>query len=161
LSAAAIRGQVEALPEYQRAGTVFAFVGAKWEIDTKELLRNALAAGKRVAVPLCVGPGIMEARLISGLDELAPGAYGIPAPLASCPVCPPAEIDFAVIPCVACDRAGRRLGQGGGYYDRFLAGAAFTKAAICRDIGLVDRIPAEPRDHPVDCVVTETAVYRR
>lgn len=161
LSAAAICGRVENLPEYRRAKTIFAFVGVQWEIDTRELLLHALAGGKRVAVPLCVGPGIMEARLIVSLDELTPGVHDIPEPMAHCPVCPPDEIDFAVIPCVSCDRNGMRLGQGGGFYDRFLEHASFPNAAICRDIALEQAIPVEPWDRPVDCVVTETQIHCR
>lgn len=157
----AICRNVEGLPEYQGAGTIFAFVGVQWEVDTRELLLHALEHGKKVAVPLCTGPGIMEARFIRGLDELTPGAYRIPEPLKSCPLCPPAEIEFAVIPCVSCDRDGMRLGQGGGFYDRFLEAASFPSAALCREIALAERIPAEPWDRPVDCVVTEAQVYRR
>jgi 5-formyltetrahydrofolate cyclo-ligase len=161
LSAAAICKQVLDLPDYRNAKTVFAFVGVQWEIDTKDLLLLALSSGKRVAVPLCLVAGIMEARLIRSLNELVPGAYGIPEPTVKCPVCPPAEIDFAVIPCVSCDRACMRLGQGGGYYDRFLEHASFFNAAICRDIAILESVPVEPWDRPVDCVVTETTVYYR
>lgn len=160
-SSAAICQQVIALPEYKNADTIFAFVGVDWEIDTEALLRHALDSGKQVAVPLCVEKGIMEARLIRSLDDLLPGEYDIPEPAAHSPLCPPEKIDFAVLPCVACDKNGMRLGQGGGFYDRFLEKSSFPHVAICRDIAIEEEIPVEPWDQPVECVVTETAIYRR
>jgi len=161
LSNTAIYRQAINLPEYKRAKTVFAYVGVGWEIDTWNILRHALFHRKRLLVPLCVGNGVMEARMIRNLGDLIPGAYGIPEPKKSCPAFPPAVIDFAFIPCVTCDKNGMRLGQGGGYYDRFMADATFANAALCRDIALADTIPAEPWDLPVDCVVTETEIHRR
>lgn len=158
---AAICQRVLQLREFQRAGTVFCFVGIDWEIDTSSLIRAALRGGKRVAVPLCTGPGIMEARIIQSPDDLRPGAYGIPEPLPSCPVCPPEEIAFAVVPCVSCDTGCMRLGQGGGFYDRFMEKAAFPTAALCREAALLEHVPAEPWDRPVDCVVTESHTYFR
>ncbi|MDO4316153.1 MAG: 5-formyltetrahydrofolate cyclo-ligase, partial [Oscillospiraceae bacterium] len=120
-SARAIAAHLLAMPEYQAAGTVFCFVGCGREIDTRPILEDALAAGKTLCVPLCTAPGIMELRRIAGLDELAPGAYGIPEPPAGAPAVAVDEVDFAVLPCATCDRFGHRLGRGGGYYDRFLA----------------------------------------
>ena len=159
LSDEMILARVKKLPAYQKANTIFAFVGVKWEIHTDALIRDALLKGNRVAVPLCVKPGIMEARLIRSMAELKPGIMDIPEPKEHCPVCPPREIDFALIPCVSCDSSCMRLGQGGGFYDRFLAESHFFKAAVCRDLAITRAIPTEPWDLPVDCVVTETALY--
>ena len=149
------------MPQYRAAKTVFAFAGTGWEVDTAPLLRAALAAGKRLCVPLCAVPGQMEARLLRDLAELTPGAYGIPAPPEDAPLCPPEEIDFAAVPCLSCTRTGIRLGRGGGYYDRFLAGRSLFTAALCRETMLSDSLPAEPWDVPVDAVVTENAVILR
>ena len=120
-SNAGINARLLALPEFAIAQTVFAFVGTAREIDTRSFLAETLRRGKRLCVPLCTGPGIMELRRIASFDDLAPGANGIPEPKADCPAVSSDEIDFAVIPCVSCDREGHRLGQGGGFYDRFLA----------------------------------------
>lgn len=116
---AAIAARVLAMPEYLQAGTVFCFVSTPREIDTRPILADALARGKRLCVPLCAEKGVMELRRITALDQLAPGAYGIPEPPADSPAVSCDETDFAVIPCLSCDRSGRRLGRGGGYYDRF------------------------------------------
>lgn len=158
-SDAAICERIIARPEYQSAQTIFAFVGVDWEIDTGAILADAFARGKWVAVPLCVGKGIMEARLINSLEDLVPGFYDIPEPRRETTLCQPQEIDFGVIPCISCSTQGRRLGQGGGYYDRFLEEATFPCAAVCREIALVEDIPLEPWDQPVDCVVTENKIY--
>ena len=157
----AILKQVLSLPEYQCAKTIFAFVGVGWEVDTKDLLLHALSGNKRLSVPLCVGQGRMEARFIRSLAELTVGFYGLLEPMESCPACPVEEIDFALIPCVSCDRMCMRLGRGGGYYDRFLENMTCANTAVCRNIALVDAIPIDPWDRAVDRVVTETNIYKR
>lgn len=149
------------LSQFQLSRTIFCFVGVDWEINTRPLIDCALNTAKRVAVPLCTDPGIMEARLIYSLDQMEPGTYGIPEPPLNSPVCPLSEIDFAVVPCVACDSSCMRLGQGGGFYDRFMEKASFFSAALCRDEALLEQIPTEPWDRPVDCVVTESRIYLR
>ena len=110
---AGIAGAVAACPEYRAARTVMGFVSTPEEADLRPLLRQILRDGKRLAVPLCTGPGIMEARLISGLEQLAPGRYGILEPPAASPLIPPEDIGLLIVPCVTCS-------PGGGYYDRYL-----------------------------------------
>ena len=129
------------------------------EIDTTEFLTATLRQGKRLCVPLCTGPGIMELRKITGFDDLTPGAYGILEPKADCPVVPLDEIDFAVIPCVSCDREGHRLGQGGGFYDRFLSAYRGPAFLVCRERLLRSEIPMEPHDAIIHWVVTEKTLY--
>ncbi len=155
-----IARRIAALPEYARAGTVLAFAGTDREIDTLPLLRRVLADGKRLALPLCTGPGRMEARLVSDLARLRPGAYGIPAPPPEADLLPPGDIDLVVVPCVACDRTGRRLGHGGGYYDRWLAAYPGPAVLACPQALVLDAIPQGPLDAAVPLVVTEQAVYR-
>lgn len=158
-SNAGINARLLALPEFAIAQTVFAFVGTAREIDTRSFLAETLCRGKRLCVPLCTGPGIMELRRIASFDDLAPGAYGIPEPKADCPAVPLDEIDFAVIPCVSCDREGHRLGQGGGFYDRFLAAYRGPAYLVCRERLLRSEIPMEPHDAIIHWVVTEKALY--
>lgn len=158
-SAAAVCGHLTSMPEYLAADTVFCFVGTAHEIDTRPLLDDALRRGKRLCVPLCTGAGIMEARQITSPEQLVPGAYGILEPPADAPVIPPDQIDFTVVPCVACDHAGRRLGQGGGYYDRFLAGYRSAAVLVCRERLIREELPVEPHDRPIPWVVTERGLY--
>lgn len=158
-SSRAIAAHLLAMPEYQAAGTVFCFVGTEREIDTRPILENALERGKRLCVPLCTGEGVMELRAITDLRQLSPGAYRIPEPPAQAPAVPIDEVDFAILPCVTCNHWGHRLGQGGGYYDRFLAHYRGGTVLLCREKLIREEIPLEPRDMPVPWVLTERGLY--
>ncbi len=155
----AIAAHLTAMPEYQAAGTIFCFVGTPHEIDTRPILENALAAGKRLCVPLCTGPGMMELRQISTLSQLSPGAYGIPEPPEDAPTVSVDETDFAILPCLTCNHLGHRLGQGQGYYDRFLAHYRSGAVLLCREKLIREEIPLEPHDYPIPWVLTERGLY--
>lgn len=155
----AITARLLAMPEYRTAGTVFCFVGAGNEVDTRPILRDVLRSGRILCVPLCTGPGRMELRQVAALEQLSPGAYGVPEPPAGSPALRPDAVDFAVLPCVTCDHAGRRLGHGGGYYDRFLAHYRGGGVLLCRERLIREEIPVEPHDYPVPWVLTERGLY--
>ena len=158
-SSRAICQHLIAMPAYQAAETVFCFVGMSREIDTTLILEDALQSGKRLAVPLCVGDGIMELRRITSLDQLVPGAYGILEPCADTPLIATDDVDFAVLPCVSCNHLGHRLGQGGGFYDRFLTHDRSSMVLLCREKLIRDEIPLEPHDYPIPWVLTERGLY--
>lgn len=155
----AIAAHLTAMPEYQAAGTIFCFVGTPHEIDTRPILENALATGKRLCVPLCTGPGMMELRQITTLSQLSPGAYGIPEPPEDAPTISVDETDFAILPCLTCNHLGHRLGQGQGYYDRFLAHYRSGAVLLCREKLIREEIPLEPHDYPIPWVLTERGLY--
>ena len=155
----AIAAHLLALPEYREAGTVFCFVGVGREIDTRPILERTLADGKRLCVPLCTAEGAMELRAVEDLKQLSPGAYGILEPPAGSPVIPLDQADLAVIPCLTCSRDGRRLGRGGGYYDRFLALYRGAAVLLCRERVLRAEIPMDLHDCPVPWVVTEAGLF--
>ena len=155
----AIAAHLTAMPEYQAAGTIFCFVGTPHEIDTRPILENTLAAGKRLCVPLCTGPGMMELRQITTLSQLTPGAYGIPEPPEDAPTVSVDETDFAILPCLTCNHLGHRLGQGQGYYDRFLAHYRSGAVLLCREKLIREEIPLEPHDYPIPWVLTERGLY--
>lgn len=157
----AIFQAVTGLPEYEKAKTIFCFVGTKQEIDTSPILLHALSQGKRVAVPRCVARGVMTACLIRSMEDLQEGSYGILEPGEDAAVIEPEEIGLAVIPCCTCSRNGKRLGYGGGYYDRYLERVTGTKALICRGKVMREDIPVEEHDQGMDLVVWEEGVWRR
>jgi len=153
------------LPEFREAKTVFFFISFRSEVDTVPMIRQALAEGKRVCLPF-TDPQTKEmvASQVLDLDrELRPGNYGILEPREEFlrPV-PPEEIDVVVMPGVAFDCCGRRLGYGGGYYDRFLdrCGPRALRVAPCFELQLVGEVPCAEHDHRVHVLVTERRVIR-
>ena len=98
--------------------------------------------------------------LIDSLEDLEDGSYGIQEPRNDAVRIQPEEIDLAVIPCCTCSQTGRRLGYGGGYYDRYLGRVAGVKAVICRDRIMRDDIPVEEHDQAVDMVISEAGIWR-
>lgn len=149
------------LEEYQSAGCVFCYVSTGKEMDTFSVLQDILQSGKRLGVPKCMEKGIMNVYEIHSLQELHPGAYGILEPKEDPErLIQPGEIDFALIPCISCDRSGRRLGHGGGYYDRYLEKTRCVKALLCREELLVDEIPVEEHDLRMDLVISEKGCYK-
>ncbi|MFH2075633.1 MAG: 5-formyltetrahydrofolate cyclo-ligase, partial [Pseudomonadota bacterium] len=149
------------MEEIRRASTLMVFLSFGSEVHTDDLIRWGWDAGKRIVVPLCFPETreLMPCR-IDGFDELETGHYGIREPKASHlqPV-PQREIDAVLIPAVAFDRRGCRVGYGGGYYDRFLPevprAAKIGAAFACQ---IVAEIPADPYDVTVDRIVTEKGI---
>ena len=144
---------------YKTAKTVFLFVGTAREVNTLPILEDAWHAGKTVCVPRCMEGGCMALCRITSIADLQPGAYGILEPAENCPTLSHAEIDFALIPCLACNRQGDRLGKGGGYYDRFFELYRGPAAMICPEMLLQNSIPTEPHDTTVSCVITENGIF--
>lgn len=151
--------RLRTLSEYQNADTVFCFVGTPHEIDTRPILLDVLSSGRRLCVPRCMAGHRMEPVVIRSLDDLSPGAYDILEPVASCQVLQSDEVDFTVVPCLSCDRSGRRLGRGGGYYDRFLANYRGRAAMVCRESLMRRRIPADLYDQTIEILVTDAQIY--
>ena len=133
----------------------------KEKLDTlKEAAKQAdqaLADGKKLCIPLCKAPGEMDAKVIRSLTELQPGAYGIPEPPGNAETILPSEIDLAVIPCLTAAKNGKRLGKGGGYYDRFLSEYTGKAVLLCPERLLLRDIPTEPHDVQLPKVITENA----
>lgn len=168
-ASAAIVSRVRELPEFGDARTVMMYFPVGREVNVRPLMDQILAdsdaSGRRICLPLCTnenGRRTMEARLVTELDALAEGSYGIPEPGPDDPLIAPEEIDMIVLPCVSCDAECRRLGHGAGYYDRYLGSVRNDcyLAAVCYDAVLADEIPTEEHDRRVDAVITEAAVHR-
>jgi 5-formyltetrahydrofolate cyclo-ligase len=152
----------------RRAGCLAGFVSVKAEIDPAAALDEARRRGARVAYPRVTDD--RHPRLcfhVADSADLRAGRFGIPEPPATSAEVPLGDIDLMLVPGVAFDGAGGRLGLGGGYYDEILAAVRASGARRPRCVGLgydfqiVDACPAEPHDQPVDCVVTEARVLRR
>lgn len=154
------------LPELTRASTVMTYVSVGTEVATRDLLSRLASLGKTLFIPYCRDMHLQLFRLRS-VEELVPGTLGIPEPPPELQADPerqgrPEEIDLVLIPGLAFDRYGNRLGQGKGYYDRFLRLLRPTalKLGLAFDCQIVEDLPRTPRDVPVDAVLTEKMLYR-
>ena len=153
---------VLSLPLYQRAKVIFVYVSLDWEIDTRALIKEALSSGKTVAVPKCLPGGRMEVYRLDDFHQLKAQTLGILEPEEGADKIAEERLELALIPCLSCTKDGIRLGQGGGYYDRFLAGKKrLFKLALCRESLLSKNLPCEAHDIRMDAVLTETAYFSR
>ena len=143
------------LPWTAEADTLLLFYGVGSEPDTGHLLLELWRQRKRVLLPKCLPGRAMEARLVRGEDDLWPGTFGIPEPLDACPTVDKGEIDLILVPALCYDLSCRRLGQGGGYYDRYLADYGGRTVGLCRERLLQKELPVEGHDRAVDLVLTE------
>jgi 5-formyltetrahydrofolate cyclo-ligase len=159
--------RVLALPELASLGgggpkMLAGYVAARGEIDPAPALTAAAAGGASVALPRVAteAPRLRFHRADAG--PLAPGRFGLREPAATAPEIPLDELEVVIVPGLAFDAAGRRLGFGGGYYDSVF-GASGTRPAligVCYDFQIVPRCPAGDGDVPVDLVVTDARVLR-
>lgn len=147
--------------EFAGAQVVAVYAPIHNEVDTREVMSAALAAAKVLLLPAVSDDGL-EFRMISGTGDLRRGAFGIPEPTMECPEHPPWEADLIVIPGVAFDTAGRRIGYGKGYYDKALhqLEGKGSLVGFCYDFQLLDRIAGEPHDVLMDMIITERRVIR-
>ena len=155
---ASIVARLSRLPSFAAARTVLLTLPFRSEWDTLPLVRQALAEGKRVAVPrVNTVTRMLDLRAIADPErDVGPGHHGIPEPLPHCPEVNPAAIDWVLVPGVTFDRSGQRLGYGGGYYDRLLPLLSPNAARIAGafDLQIVERVPAGPHDVTVQAIVT-------
>jgi 5-formyltetrahydrofolate cyclo-ligase len=144
----------------QRARTIFCFASFRSEVDTEGILLWALRRGVVTAVPRVLAPRQMVAVQITDLCDLDPGYCGIPEPHPELPLVPVTEIDVAVLPGVAFDEQGGRMGYGGGYYDAFLRRLRpnATLIALAFEEQMVGCVPCRPYDVRAQLIVTEQRV---
>lgn len=147
--------QVQAHPWMQEADVILAYCSCGAEPDTRALLQWLLETGRQTALPVCESKGMMQFYLLQDLADLQTGAYGIPEPTGRvCPVL--TDKTLCIVPGLAFTADGKRLGQGGGYYDRFLAAhPGLRTMGITYWCRLRETVPCEVHDSKVDVVVTE------
>ena len=140
-------------PLYQQAKSIYGYLPYNQEVRTVPMLRQAQLDGKRVAVPKVYGETDMRFLWLDDPARIAPGAYGIPEPVDDGPEADdPAAL--VLMPGLAFDPQGHRLGYGGGFYDRFLAAEPHPTIALCYAFQLLPQLETEAHDIPVDAVLS-------
>lgn len=137
---------------YRNARTIYGYLPYNQEVRTVPILRRALQDGKRVAVPKVYGDE-MRFIYLENLELVEDGYAGIPEPVADEPVAQDATA-LVLMPGLAFDRQGHRIGYGGGFYDRFLAQEPnHPTVALCYEFQMMDNLETEEFDVSVDCVL--------
>mgnify|MGYP001538286374 FL=1 len=141
------------MPAFQAAGCILAYMAMPGECDPSLAVEAARGAGKTVAFPRCEAGGKLSLWVPAGLEDLEIGRYGIwePAP-ARCKPLQPGQVEFAIVPGLAFDAAGRRLGRGVGYYDRLLKGMRATKVGFAFSCQLLPAVPVWGQDVGMDAL---------
>jgi len=155
---------------YKDAKSVFVFISVEYEVDTTPVIHRAFSDGKTVLAPRTREGRVLEAVPVAAEEFLLrartdwPRCYNIPEPPDDLPAAEAADLDLVIVPSLALDKWGYRLGYGGGFYDHFIKAAraqkkcpvfaAVQRAAFVRD----EALPREPYDEPVDIIVTEYGI---
>lgn len=147
-----VRGHLEAWPPFRTARTILTYMAFRNEIDLTPLLTRH--TGKRWVLPRVAGPGALSLHLYRP-GALQPHPYGMLEPTPDCPTVEPEEIELALIPGVAFDRHGFRLGYGGGYFDRLLPRLKGITVGVVHSRFFVESLPHTPQDGQVQWILTE------
>ena len=149
-------------PQYQRAKTVMLFVSLPSEIDTRAIVADAWARGKRVTLPrACMETRAMEAVVVGGIgQDMRKSGIGVLEPAGE-ECAAPDELDLVLVPGLGFGEAGERIGRGAGFYDRFLSaalGAVTCGYAFERQV--IAGIPMTPADTPIHMLITDQRIRR-
>lgn len=166
----AVVERIRALPEWMNARQALLYWPLPDEVDTRPLAVDLWQRGAMVLLPRCRPghPGVMDLACVNCEDDLTEGSFSIMEPIERCRVLEPDCADFApdvaLIPGVAFDREGYRVGYGGGYYDRLLESAHMGrcyKVGLCCEEFFMRKLPRDDWDRPVNAVCTEERLWQR
>lgn len=154
---------VLALPEFSAASLVLSYLSFGNEVDTRALVHAAWEEGKKVALPKCQPKGLMSWHLVTSFDDLVVSQFGIEEPTEELhPVIDLSDMSektVALVPGLAFDLKGYRIGYGGGFYDRFLKEFPGVSIGLCRSQNLFDSLTElsvlDAHDKPVDIVISD------
>ncbi len=162
-ASAEIARRALALPELARAGTVLLYGAAPEEVDVSAIETALRAKGVTIAYPRVETGGALAAHVVTGPQDCAPGAFGITEPCKTAAELPVETIEAVIVPGVAFDEDCNRLGFGGGYYDRLIARLTrdVPVIGVAYDVQVVETVPCDAHDRPVDILVTPSRTVRR
>lgn len=151
-AAASCLSKLKKLPEFTNSEWIYAYIACRNELETADIISWCLSHGKHVAVPKVYGE-IMYFYEITSLSDCIPGAFGILEPSGN-PEDRITASGFMLVPGLAFDKRGNRLGYGGGFYDRYLASHdGIITAALGYDFQIVENVPAEQHDKKMDYLI--------
>lgn len=146
-------------PFFREADTVLCYLSLPDEVATEEMIRAAWKSGKRVAVPYCDGD-TMDFYCLDSFASLHKGAFGVREPHpCDCELLTDFTGSVCMVPGLAFLPDGTRLGYGKGYYDKFLKNYAFLSVGLCYNSFILEAMPTEEHDIPVDMVVTDQQIF--
>jgi 5-formyltetrahydrofolate cyclo-ligase len=152
-----IENRLFLLPDFKAASTIMFFASFRSEVDTVPMIRKALAEGKRVVLPKVKGKNLALFEIREFDKDIHAGAWGIPEPHENKPAFL-ADVELIIVPGLAFDERGNRLGYGKGYYDKLLSAFPKTTAALAFEAQIVPEVPVTEHDIPVKLIVTEKRV---
>lgn len=136
---------------------IMIYYSVRNEVDTVAIIGYLLEARKKVALPVCTPERDLQVAVINDLNQLQPAPFGLMEPKPSAALLGPEKIELIIIPGVAFDEKGNRLGHGKGYYDRFLSKTPNKfKLGLAYDFQLVPEIPTEEHDVKMNGLLTPT-----
>ncbi len=144
---------------YTHSDTVLLYYSINNEVDTHPLIDEILRSDKRLALPVCRENGEMIFRYVKSLDDLTEGFFSALEPKETCEEFKGAKHAVCVIPAIAFDKRGYRIGYGKGYYDRYLTDPSIVKIGFVYDELRVDSLPKGRFDLSSDLVITEKGVF--
>jgi len=163
IKSAIVLRELNKLAELRNARLVMAFAALPDEVELAALWQRLIDEGKTLVFPVLAGEdGRMDAvRVVNVARDLKPGRFGVPQPKEGVAI-DPRTIDFIFVPALAYDLNGNRLGRGGGYYDRFLAGRApqAFRCGVAFDCQILKEVPTRAHDCRVQALVTEKGIRR-
>jgi 5-formyltetrahydrofolate cyclo-ligase len=147
------------LPIVKNSNKIMIYYSINQEVETVSLINLLLTMGKTVALPACTPDKNLRTGIIHDMAELIPGIFGLSEPGPTTLEIKPCDLDLIVVPGVAFDKKGFRLGHGVGYYDRFLAVTNTFKLGLAYDFQLVDELPIDPHDIAIDAILTPSEYW--
>ena len=159
-AATSVATHIARIPRWTTASRVALYLASDGEIDTAPLSADCRAAGKQLFLPVIGEKNLMAFAEWPQGSELTANRYGIPEPPPAAQRCAAAALDIIVLPLVAWDETGGRLGMGGGFYDRALAGVnGPLLVGLAHSVQQLPQVPRDDWDVPLDFVVTENALH--
>ena len=153
-----IRQRLLGIERVKQAKTICTFISAFKEPDTVEIIKELWEQDKKIVVPITdIESGTLSLSYINSMDDMKKGAYGILEPK-TVRTADENNIDIILVPGLAFDRNGGRMGFGKGYYDRLLESSKAVKIGLCYDFQILEKIPTESHDVPMNFVITEKEI---